>query len=164
MPERDAHRFFLQLISSVVGEANLRDEAVSSANFSYHLIHSCTLTGISPQCWHHPQRYQTRKHFAGWKRCRSILIIDHFISICLYYNVACCCHLSSDNLKLTDFGLATMFRFKGRERRLNRLCGTLPYVAPELLSPEEYRAQPADIWACGIVLTAMLAGGGIITL
>ncbi|CAB1433091.1 unnamed protein product [Pleuronectes platessa] len=63
-----------------------------------------------------------------------------------------------DNLKLTDFGLATMFRFKGRERSLNRLCGTLPYVAPELLSRPEYKAQPADIWACGIVLTAMLAG------
>ncbi|KAF1378587.1 hypothetical protein PFLUV_G00192090 [Perca fluviatilis] len=63
-----------------------------------------------------------------------------------------------DNLKLTDFGLATMFRFKGRERLLNRLCGTLPYVAPELLSQPEYKAQPADIWACGIVLTAMLAG------
>ncbi|XP_072230763.1 serine/threonine-protein kinase Chk1 [Leuresthes tenuis] len=63
-----------------------------------------------------------------------------------------------DNLKLTDFGLATMFRFKGRERLLNRLCGTLPYVAPELLSQTEYRAQPADLWACGIVLTAMLAG------
>lgn len=54
-----------------------------------------------------------------------------------------------------------MFRFKGRERRLNRLCGTLPYVAPELLSQTEYRAQSADIWACGIVLTAMLAGGKI---
>ncbi|XP_068456937.1 serine/threonine-protein kinase Chk1 [Clinocottus analis] len=63
-----------------------------------------------------------------------------------------------DNLKLTDFGLATMFRFKGRERRLSRLCGTLPYVAPELLGQTEYKAQPADIWACGIVLTAMLAG------
>ncbi|XP_061608401.1 serine/threonine-protein kinase Chk1 isoform X2 [Phyllopteryx taeniolatus] len=63
-----------------------------------------------------------------------------------------------DNLKLSDFGLATMFRFKGRERPLNRLCGTLPYVAPELLSQTEYKAQPADIWACGIVLTAMLAG------
>ncbi|XP_041863657.1 serine/threonine-protein kinase Chk1 [Melanotaenia boesemani] len=63
-----------------------------------------------------------------------------------------------DNLKLTDFGMATMFRFKGRERLLNRLCGTLPYVAPELLSQTEYRAQPVDIWACGIVLTAMLAG------
>lgn len=52
-----------------------------------------------------------------------------------------------------------MFRFKGRERLLNRLCGTLPYVAPELLSQTEYKAQPADIWACGIVLTAMFAGG-----
>lgn len=64
-----------------------------------------------------------------------------------------------DNLKLSDFGLATMFRFKGRERLLSRLCGTLPYVAPELLRSTEYKAQPADIWACGIVLTAMLAGG-----
>ncbi|XP_033833800.1 serine/threonine-protein kinase Chk1 [Periophthalmus magnuspinnatus] len=63
-----------------------------------------------------------------------------------------------DNLKLTDFGLATLFRFKGRERLLSRICGTLPYVAPELLSQTEFRAQPADIWACGIVLTAMLAG------
>ena len=66
-----------------------------------------------------------------------------------------------DNLKLTDFGLATMFRFKGRERLLNRLCGTLPYVAPELLGQTAYKAQPADIWACGIVLTAMLGGGRI---
>ncbi|CAN9501320.1 unnamed protein product [Ophioblennius macclurei] len=63
-----------------------------------------------------------------------------------------------DDLKLSDFGLATVFRFKGNERLLNRLCGTLPYVAPELLSQTEYKAQPADIWACGIVLAAMLAG------
>lgn len=69
-----------------------------------------------------------------------------------------------DNLKLTDFGLATMFRYKGHERLLNRLCGTLPYVAPELLSQTEYKAQPADIWACGIVLTAMLAGGKVAAL
>lgn len=63
-----------------------------------------------------------------------------------------------DNLRLTDFGLATLFRFKGKERLLTRICGTLPYVAPELLSQTEFKAQPADIWACGIVLTAMLAG------
>lgn len=63
-----------------------------------------------------------------------------------------------DNLKLTDFGLATLFRFKGKERFLTRICGTLPYVAPELLSQTEFKAQPADVWACGIVLTAMLAG------
>ncbi|ROL47583.1 Serine/threonine-protein kinase Chk1 [Anabarilius grahami] len=63
-----------------------------------------------------------------------------------------------DNLKISDFGLATMFRHRGRERALNRLCGTLPYVAPELMSRSAFHAQPADTWACGIVLTAMLAG------
>lgn len=103
MPEKDAHKFFQQLIAAV--------EYLHNAGFTHR--------DIKPE---------------------NILLDD------------------KDNLKLTDFGLATMFRFKGRERLLNRLCGTLPYVAPELLSQTEYKAQPADIWACGIVLTAMLAG------
>lgn len=102
-----------------------------------------------------------QKTFYWMKKVKEHFNSCHLLLICFCSNVVCCCHLPSDNLKLTDFGLATMFRFKGRERRLNRLCGTLPYVAPELLSPEDYKAQPADIWACGIVLTAMLAGGGI---
>ncbi|KAM6238367.1 serine/threonine-protein kinase Chk1 [Porphyrio hochstetteri] len=63
-----------------------------------------------------------------------------------------------DNLKISDFGLATVFRHNGRERLLNKMCGTLPYVAPELLRQPEFRAEPVDVWACGVVLTAMLAG------
>lgn len=47
---------------------------------------------------------------------------------------------------------------KGRERLLDKRCGTLPYVAPEVLTGT-YKAQPADTWSCGIILTAMLAGG-----
>ncbi|KAM9846826.1 serine/threonine-protein kinase Chk1 [Aulostomus maculatus] len=103
MDERDAHRFFQQLIAAV------------------EYLHSRGIThrDIKPE---------------------NILLDE------------------KDNLKLTDFGMATMFRFKGRERPLNRLCGTLPYVAQELLSQTDYKAQPADVWACGIVLTAMLAG------
>uniref|UniRef100_A0A672ZPX5 Serine/threonine-protein kinase CHK1 n=1 Tax=Sphaeramia orbicularis TaxID=375764 RepID=A0A672ZPX5_9TELE len=103
MPQKDAHKFFQQLIAAV------------------EYLHSVGIThrDIKPE---------------------NILLDD------------------KDNLKLTDFGLATMFRHKGRERLLTRLCGTLPYVAPELLSQTEFSAQPADIWACGIVLTAMLAG------
>ncbi|EDO30712.1 predicted protein [Nematostella vectensis] len=65
---------------------------------------------------------------------------------------------SDDNLKITDFGFATVFRHKGRERLLGKCCGTPPYVAPEVLGKMDYRAQPADIWSCGIVLVAMLAG------
>jgi len=62
------------------------------------------------------------------------------------------------NLKITDFGLSTVYKYKEKERLLERCCGTPPYVAPEVLRQKEYKAQPADIWSCGIVLTAMLAG------
>ncbi|XP_011190046.1 serine/threonine-protein kinase grp [Zeugodacus cucurbitae] len=62
-----------------------------------------------------------------------------------------------DNIKISDFGMATMFRYKGKERLLDTRCGTLPYVAPEVLV-KPYHAQPADIWSCGIILVTMLAG------
>ncbi|XP_012266279.1 serine/threonine-protein kinase grp [Athalia rosae] len=62
-----------------------------------------------------------------------------------------------DNLKVTDFGMATVYRLQGKERCLDKRCGTLPYVAPEVLS-RPYHAEPADVWSCGIILVAMLAG------
>lgn len=62
-----------------------------------------------------------------------------------------------DNLKITDFGMATVFRLNGKERTLEKRCGTLPYIAPEVLV-RPYHAEPADVWSCGIVLVAMLAG------
>uniref|UniRef100_A0A1A9WF05 non-specific serine/threonine protein kinase n=1 Tax=Glossina brevipalpis TaxID=37001 RepID=A0A1A9WF05_9MUSC len=62
-----------------------------------------------------------------------------------------------DNIKISDFGMATMFRCKGKERLLDNRCGTLPYVAPEVLI-KPYHAQPADIWSCGVILVTMLAG------
>eukprot|EP00057_Strongylocentrotus_purpuratus_P022517 XP_011676991.1 PREDICTED: serine/threonine-protein kinase Chk1-like [Strongylocentrotus purpuratus] len=63
-----------------------------------------------------------------------------------------------DNLKVSDFGLATVFRHQGKERLLGKCCGTPPYVAPEVLKRKEYHAEPADVWSCGIILVAMLAG------
>ncbi|KAG4073652.1 hypothetical protein HA402_000876 [Bradysia odoriphaga] len=63
----------------------------------------------------------------------------------------------NDNLKISDFGMATLFRVQGKERLLDKRCGTLPYVAPEVLAGS-YRAQPADLWSCGIILVAMITG------
>ncbi|KAF6031890.1 CHEK1 [Bugula neritina] len=53
-----------------------------------------------------------------------------------------------DNIKVTDFGMATMFKHRGKERLLNRCCGTYPYIAPEVLSGQLHRAAPTDIWSC----------------
>ncbi|KAH0954187.1 hypothetical protein HN011_000098 [Eciton burchellii] len=63
----------------------------------------------------------------------------------------------NDNLKISDFGLATIYRLQGKERLLEKKCGTLPYVAPEVLVGA-YHAEPADIWSCGIILVALLSG------
>uniref|UniRef100_A0A8C2VA15 non-specific serine/threonine protein kinase n=1 Tax=Chinchilla lanigera TaxID=34839 RepID=A0A8C2VA15_CHILA len=63
-----------------------------------------------------------------------------------------------DNLKISDFGLATVFRHNNHDCLLNKLCGTLPYVAPELLKRKKFHAEPVDVWSCGIVLTVMLTG------
>ncbi|XP_047530509.1 serine/threonine-protein kinase grp [Vanessa atalanta] len=67
---------------------------------------------------------------------------------------------NDDNLKISDFGMATLFRHGSRERLLARVCGTVPYAAPEVLRAETrpYRAPPADLWAAALVLLAMLAG------
>ncbi len=65
----------------------------------------------------------------------------------------------TDILKLSDFGMATVFRHQGKERLLERRCGTTAYCAPEMLMKPRYNAEPADIWSCGIVLVAMVTGG-----
>lgn len=52
----------------------------------------------------------------------------------------------ADQIKIADFGLATLFQYRGTERLLNSPCGTAPYVAPEVLMKPEYKAQPTDIW------------------
>ncbi|XP_037073237.1 serine/threonine-protein kinase grp-like [Pollicipes pollicipes] len=62
-----------------------------------------------------------------------------------------------DNIKISDFGMATIFRLNGVERKLDKRCGTLPYIAPEVLRGP-YRAEPADLWSCGVILVALLTG------
>ncbi|ORY43718.1 Pkinase-domain-containing protein [Rhizoclosmatium globosum] len=61
------------------------------------------------------------------------------------------------NLKISDFGLATVFSHNGTTRVLNTPCGTPPYVAPEILKLS-YNGDEADVWSSGIILYVLLAG------
>lgn len=59
---------------------------------------------------------------------------------------------------LTDFGLSRVaYRIsKGGTQLSNKFCGTVPYMAPEILLSKDYRVayDPfiADIWALGVIL------------
>lgn len=72
------------------------------------------------------------------------------------------------NLKIADFGLATLFEYKGVTKLSSTFCGSPPYIAPEVITASSksqpkttssgYRPDLVDIWSCGIVLFVLLAG------
>ena len=64
---------------------------------------------------------------------------------------------SADEAKLTDFGLCKIQTIDSP--MMTTRCGTLAYVAPEILKggEEPYDGMKADIWSAGIVLYAMVA-------
>lgn len=74
--------------------------------------------------------------------------------------------LSDGDLKLADFGLAMLFSYNGKTKLSQTVCGSPPYMAPEVLPTEGFsgqKTQPyegnrADIWSCGIVLFVLLVG------
>lgn len=74
-------------------------------------------------------------------------------------------------LKIADFGMATMFEYKGARKQSSTMCGSPPYIAPEVLhcakqrerrapSSEQtkYSADLVDIWSCGVILFVLLVG------
>lgn len=78
--------------------------------------------------------------------------------------------LSQDgSLKLADFGMATMFEYKGQRKASSTLCGSPPYIAPEILAcgraadkktpgAAKYSPDLVDIWSCGVILFVLLVG------
>uniref|UniRef100_A0A0N5B6F4 Protein kinase domain-containing protein n=1 Tax=Strongyloides papillosus TaxID=174720 RepID=A0A0N5B6F4_STREA len=60
-------------------------------------------------------------------------------------------------LKIADFGFSTHFSINGVEKYLTNTVGSPAYMALEVYHPP-YRAEPSDIWQCGVVLFAMLTG------
>jgi len=58
-------------------------------------------------------------------------------------------------LKLTDFDLATVQRGNTLCRKV---CGTMPFIAPEVLSQSRFDGFAADMWSAGIVIFEICSG------
>ena len=62
-------------------------------------------------------------------------------------------------LKITDFGVSDMVEHCGEHRKCHGMCGSEPYMAPEVHTSDEYEGFPLDIWGCGIVYVCLAFGG-----
>ncbi|KAF8439085.1 kinase-like domain-containing protein [Boletus edulis BED1] len=65
---------------------------------------------------------------------------------------------AAGTLKISDFGLSSVYKQKEKTRLLTERCGSLPYIAPELNYGIPYQAEPIDIWGMGVILFALLGG------
>jgi p90 ribosomal S6 kinase len=58
-------------------------------------------------------------------------------------------------VKVCDLGLGTKLPSRGG---LTEICGTAPYMAPEMLKKQKYHTA-VDLWSCGVTAYLMLLGG-----
>ena len=58
------------------------------------------------------------------------------------------------NIKIADFGFARFIQSNIAETS----CGSPHYAAPEVIRGQPYEGKKADIWSCGVILYALLAG------
>ncbi|XP_039991122.1 serine/threonine-protein kinase 33 [Xiphias gladius] len=61
------------------------------------------------------------------------------------------------NIKVTDFGLSVQTGGVGIENIMKEACGTLIYMAPEMMSGRGY-SQWCDVWSIGVVMYMLLCG------
>ena len=62
---------------------------------------------------------------------------------------------NSKKIKIIDFGFSV---YSTNDKKLCMFCGTPSYMAPEIVSKQDYNGRCVDTWALGILLFAMLCG------
>ena len=58
------------------------------------------------------------------------------------------------NIKIADFGFARFVKSNIAQTS----CGSPHYAAPEVIRGQPYDGRAADIWSCGVILYALMAG------
>ena len=61
------------------------------------------------------------------------------------------------NVKLIDFGLAKHSQSNEGKVNLNTYCGTLNFMAPEVIEGKEYDLS-CDLWSLGVIAFFILSG------
>ncbi len=64
------------------------------------------------------------------------------------------CGENLEDLKIADFGLSKMIL---PTEKMEAACGTLSYVAPEVLTLQGY-GREADLWSVGVIMFLLLCG------
>ena len=62
---------------------------------------------------------------------------------------------ANGRIQVADFGLSAIAAPCGS---LSNICGTPEFLAPELISSNEFDGAIADIWSMGVVLHELLTG------
>ena len=170
-------------IPQALSQTDIRREILVHKHLSSPSKRHCNLIGFtsafqSPHdsCWHivmeraeHGELFERIEPDIGFPENAALLYFRQLLSAVAYMHCEGICHrdIKPENillgtkgiLKLSDFGLATLYKRKQGERRLLKSqCGTRMYVAPEILSGHEYDGEAIDVWSMGIVLYVMLTG------
>ena len=62
-------------------------------------------------------------------------------------------------IKISDFGLSSFSQqLEFGPNLQHTTCGTLNFIAPEIIKNSGYDGAAADVWACGVILFCMLTG------
>ncbi|KAM5358657.1 hypothetical protein ACJA88_015314 [Fusarium oxysporum] len=63
-------------------------------------------------------------------------------------------------LKISDSGNSDCFRmaWENDVHLMSGLCGSGPYIAPEVYMDQKYDGRAVDVWACGVIYIAMRTG------
>jgi len=58
-------------------------------------------------------------------------------------------------IKIADWGMAA---FAPPALQLETSCGSPHYASPEIVNGSKYKGSASDVWSCGVILFALLAG------